>query len=71
MSELDEHITLEDFERLYSEYKPRFIIIARSYIRNNMAAEDIVTDSFLYFWEAQYYYDYSRIYFRFRKAWLS
>ena len=51
MSELDEHITLEDFERLYSEYKPRFIIIARSYIRNNMAAEDIVTDSFLYFWE--------------------
>ena len=47
MSELDEHITLEDFERLYSEYKPRFIIIARSYIRNNMAAEDIVTDSFL------------------------
>ena len=41
MSELDEHITLEDFERLYSEYKPRFIIIARSYIRNNMAAEDI------------------------------
>ena len=51
MSELDKHITLEDFERLYSEYKPRFIIIARSYIRNNMAAEDIVTDSFLYFWE--------------------
>ena len=51
MSELDKHITLENFERLYSEYKPRFIIIARSYIRNNMAAEDIVTDSFLYFWE--------------------
>lgn len=75
MSELDEHITLEDFERLYSEYKPRFIIIARSYIRNNMAAEDIVTDSFLIFLgkqrQAQYYYDYSRIYFRFRKAWLS
>lgn len=53
MSELDKHITLEDFERLYSEYKPRFIIIARSYIRNNMAAEDIVTDSFLYFWETR------------------
>ena len=51
MSELDTHITLEDFERLYFEYKPPSIIIARSYIRNNMAAEDIVTDSFLYFWE--------------------
>ena len=51
MSELDKHITLENFERLYSEYKPRFIIIARSYIRNNMAAEDIVTGSFLHFWE--------------------
>ena len=58
MSELDKHITLEDFERLYSEYKPRFIIIARSYIRNNELKAVmnkkrcfIVTDSFLYFWE--------------------
>lgn len=48
---LEKHTALEDFERLYSEYKPRFIIIARSYIRNDMVAEDIVTDSFLYFWE--------------------
>ena len=66
MSELDEHITLEDFERLYSEYKPRFIIIARSYIRNNMAAEDIVTDSFLYFWENK-----DKLNFRIRETWLS
>lgn len=74
MSELDKHITLENFERLYSEYKPRFIIIARSYIRNNMAAEDIVTDSFLYFGkqgQAEYYYDYPGIYFRIRETWLS
>lgn len=51
MPEPNKHIALGNFERLYSEYKPRFIIIARSYIRNDMAAEDIVADSFLYFWE--------------------
>lgn len=45
------HISREFFDGLYSEYKPRFVRIAQSYIRNEMAAEDIVTDSFLYFWE--------------------
>lgn len=45
------HISREFFDGLYSEYKPRFIRIAQSYVRNEMVAEDIVTDSFLYFWE--------------------
>lgn len=47
----NEHITHESFERLYADYKPRFVSIAQSYVRNDMVAEDIVTDSFLYFWE--------------------
>ena len=43
------HITREFFDGLYADYKPRFIRIARSYVRDDMVAEDIVTDSFLYF----------------------
>ena len=45
------HITREFFDGLYADYKPRFIRIAQSYVRDGMVAEDIVTDSFLYFWE--------------------
>ena len=51
MTDRNRHITREFFDDLYAEYQPRFVRIARSYLRNDMAAEDIVTDSFLYFWE--------------------
>lgn len=51
MSGQNEYTTLKDFEHLYNEYKPRFKLIAQSYIRNEMVVEDIVADSFLYFWE--------------------
>ncbi|WP_418983640.1 RNA polymerase sigma-70 factor [Alistipes sp.] len=44
-------ITSTEFEGLYRLYKPRFLQIACAYIRNEMVAEDIVTDSFVYFWE--------------------
>lgn len=39
------------FDTLYAEYKPRFIVIAHSYIRDWDLAEDLVNDSFLCFWE--------------------
>lgn len=42
---------MQEFDRLYAEYKPRFIIIACSYLRDKVLAEDLVTDCFLYFWE--------------------
>ena len=42
------HISRESFDALYADYKPRFVRIAQSYVRNGMVAEDIVTDSFLY-----------------------
>ncbi|WP_295940316.1 RNA polymerase sigma-70 factor [uncultured Alistipes sp.] len=51
MTHRNEHITRELFDTLYSEYRPRLIRIAQSYVRIDMVAEDIVTDSFLYYWE--------------------
>lgn len=39
------------FTTLFEEYKPRFTRYAASYIRNDIAAEDIVMESFMYYWE--------------------
>ena len=44
---LDRHV----FDRLYSEYKSRFIVIAYALLRDKTLAEDLVTDSFLLIWE--------------------
>jgi len=44
-------IDQQQFDTLYAEYKPRFIVIAHSYIRDWELAEDLVNDSFLSFWE--------------------
>ena len=44
-------ISQRDFEHLYMTYKPRFLRIAQSYVRDAMAAEDLVTESFMFFWE--------------------
>lgn len=44
-------IGINDFECIYAEYKQRFIVIANAYIQNKALAEDLVTDSFVYFWE--------------------
>lgn len=41
----------KEFEKLYIQYKPRFVRIAQMYIRDAMAAEDLVTESFIAFWE--------------------
>lgn len=38
------------FEEIYAKYKGYFVRIAQSYVRDRMAAEDIVTDSFVVFW---------------------
>lgn len=39
------------FEEVYAKYRTYFVRIALSYVRDRMAAEDIVTDSFVVFWE--------------------
>lgn len=43
-------ITSADFDRLFLQYKQAFVDIAFSYVRERMVAEDLVTDSFLTFW---------------------
>ena len=49
MSPQIEHILA--FNQLYGEYNQRFIRFARSYVTTNEIAEDIVNDSFMYYWE--------------------
>ena len=40
----------KQFGYLYNQYRQRFVIIARRYVRDRMVAEDIVADSFVSFW---------------------
>lgn len=40
----------EAFDTMYSEYKQKFVQIARSYVQDQSIAEDIVTESFIAFW---------------------
>lgn len=39
-----------EFGHLYNQYRQRFVIIAKRYVRDRMVAEDIVADSFISFW---------------------
>lgn len=42
-----------EFGRVFALYRPRFEVIARRYVRNATVAEDIVSDSFMAFWESR------------------
>lgn len=44
-------ISSAEFGRLYSKYNPRFIEVAYRYVRDRGVAEDLVSDSFMAFWE--------------------
>lgn len=44
-------IDADEFGKLFSEYRMRYIQIARSYVRDLDVAKDIVTDCYLYIWE--------------------
>lgn len=44
-------ISSSEFGKLFSEYKSYFTIVARSYVRDEKVAEDLVVDSFMSFWE--------------------
>lgn len=39
------------FGQLYTQWYRRFVVIARRYVRDAVVAEDLVTDSFVAFWE--------------------
>lgn len=44
-------ITSAEFGKLFEQYKSQFVIVARSYVRDAMVAEDLVMDCFISFWE--------------------
>lgn len=44
-------ISSAEFGRLYSKYNPQFIEVAYRYVRDRGVAEDLVSDSFMAFWE--------------------
>lgn len=44
-------ITPNEFGRLFTKYRDRFISIARSYTRDEAVAEDIVAEAFTNFWD--------------------
>ncbi len=46
-------ISTADFGKLFTEYKPRFVAVAYRYVRDTGVAEDLVSDSFMAFWEAR------------------
>lgn len=46
-----QEITAQEFGRLFSKFKEKYVVIAASYVRNNDVAEDIVSDSFAAFWD--------------------
>lgn len=46
-----ENLDIQHFNKLFGEYQQRFIYFAISYLRNQQAAEDIVMESFMYYWE--------------------
>ncbi|WP_290539812.1 RNA polymerase sigma-70 factor [Alistipes sp.] len=47
----DNRLTSAELSTIYSEYYQKLVIIALRYVRAKSAAEDIVTDSFVSFWE--------------------
>lgn len=51
MNHLSEITPSHGFEEVYAKYRTYFVRIATSYVRDKMAAEDLVTDSFLKVWE--------------------
>lgn len=40
-----------EFEEFFAKYHSRFVTFARGYVHDRLVAEDLVADSFVYFWE--------------------
>lgn len=48
---MKEDIELQTFNYLFTNYKGRFVHFARTYVDDGMMAEDIATESLIYYWE--------------------
>lgn len=46
-----ENSDIKLFTSIFSEYRKRFVLFAASYLRDESVAEDIVMESFMYYWE--------------------
>lgn len=54
MSEIRANIiSSSEFGKIFSVYQPRFIAIAYRYVRDMSIADDLVSDSFMSFWESR------------------
>ena len=46
-----DQISAQEFGQLFMRYRDNFIAVARSYVRDEVVAEDIVAESFTNFWD--------------------
>ncbi|MBR5924175.1 MAG: sigma-70 family RNA polymerase sigma factor [Bacteroidales bacterium] len=44
-------ISSSEFSRLFTEYRPRLVALANSYVHDTLVAEDIVADVFTKYWD--------------------
>lgn len=47
------NISAQEFGQLFMRYRDNFIAVARSYVRDEVVAEDIVAESFTNFWDSR------------------
>ncbi|MBC8619486.1 RNA polymerase sigma-70 factor [Parabacteroides faecis] len=48
---MGDYLDIEVFNQLFREYKDRFTRFAKTYVYDSDQAEDIVIESFMYYWE--------------------
>ena len=48
-----DQISAQEFGQLFMRYRDNFIAVARSYVRDEVVAEDIVAESFTNFWDSR------------------
>ena len=48
---MNKNSELVAFNKLFSDYKERFVRFAYTYVRDQAVAEDFVIDSLIYYWE--------------------
>ena len=54
---MNKNSELTAFNKLFSDYKERFVCFAYTYVRDQAVAEDFVIDSLIYYWENRHRLD--------------
>lgn len=50
---MNEKKDIQAFNHLFTHYKERFVHFAKTYVEDDMVAEDIAVESLMYYWENQ------------------